>query len=514
MPIENWSGGYDVGLEYVFDHHPEMDPSRVGWALWRAGLAAPEIRTACELGYGQGVGVVLHGTAGDAAWWGCDFMPGHTAGARDLARAGGAPITLGEDSFAEFAARDDLPMFDYVALHGVWSWVSAEDRRTIVAFLRRRLVSGGVVYISYNVRAGWSQHQHLRNLLKQFVERHTPAATPPGERIDAALDYLERLAPTIPASGASSMTFAESVAHFRSMDRRYLAHELLHDEWAAFDFPDVVRDLAAAKLTYAGSADLLDTVAAIGTTPEQADFLGRIDDPILREATRDVMIGRRFRHDLFVRGPRVLPTSRLVEGIRDRRVILTRPAREVFDKFSGAQGKGVLRKETYLALVAGLGDLVAHRIGDVFDTAAAPGTTLGQIFEAISVLVAMGDVALVQSDEATQTARPRTARLNAEIARRARDGSEISALASPITGGGIACDLIERLFVDAYLAGSRTSADWAEHARECLSMLGWDIGSDGDGAGGEADRLGELRQLADRFLADRLPQLRALGVVD
>jgi hypothetical protein len=514
MSIENWSGGYDVGLPYVFDHHPEMDPARIRWALLRAGRMAPEIRTACELGFGQGIGVVLHATAGEVAWWGNDFMPAHTAGARELARVGGGSITLDEDSFADFASRDDLPMFDYVALHGVWSWVSASDRRTIVEFLRRRVNSGGAVYISYNVRAGWSQHQHLRNLMKQFVERHTPAGMSVDARIDAALDFLEQLARTVPAAGASSMSFADSVEHFRSMDRRYLVHELLHDEWAAFDLPDVVRDLAGAKLTYAGSADLLDTVPAIGTTPEQAALLDRIDDPILREATRDVMIGRRFRHDLFVRGPRDLPMSRLADEIRDQSVILTRPAREVFDKFAGAQGKGVLRKDTYLALVAGLGDLAAHRIGDLFDTAALPGTTLGQTFEAITVLVATGDVALVQSEEAAQTARPRTARLNAEIARRARDGSEIAALASPITGGGIACDLVERLFVDAFLEGARTAADCAEHAWRSLTMLGWGGEGDGDGSRSEADHRAELSRLAHGFLADRLPQLRALGIVE
>jgi len=31
-------------------------------------------------------------------------------------------------ALAEFVARDDLPEFDVIALHGIWSWISAENR--------------------------------------------------------------------------------------------------------------------------------------------------------------------------------------------------------------------------------------------------------------------------------------------------------------------------------------------------------------------------------------------------
>ncbi len=52
-------------------------------------------------------------------------------------------------AFDEFAARSDLPEFDFIGLHGIWSWISDENRGVIADFLRKRLAVGGVAYISY-----------------------------------------------------------------------------------------------------------------------------------------------------------------------------------------------------------------------------------------------------------------------------------------------------------------------------------------------------------------------------
>jgi len=43
-----------------------------------------------------------------------------------------------------------LPDFDYIGLHGIWSWISDENRQVIVDFIRKKLKVGGVLYISYN----------------------------------------------------------------------------------------------------------------------------------------------------------------------------------------------------------------------------------------------------------------------------------------------------------------------------------------------------------------------------
>ena len=58
-------------------------------------------------------------------------------------------VTFLEQSFAE-ALTASMPRLDFIALHGVWSWISGENRCAIVDFINTKLKPGGVVYISYN----------------------------------------------------------------------------------------------------------------------------------------------------------------------------------------------------------------------------------------------------------------------------------------------------------------------------------------------------------------------------
>jgi hypothetical protein len=51
--------------------------------------------------------------------------------------AAGVDAVVSDQSFEEFFARDDLPQFAFVGLHGVWSWVSAANRARIEVEFQR-----------------------------------------------------------------------------------------------------------------------------------------------------------------------------------------------------------------------------------------------------------------------------------------------------------------------------------------------------------------------------------------
>jgi len=93
--------------------------------------------------------------------------------------------------------------------------------------------------------------------------------------------------------------------------RTYLAHELLTRDWQAFSFGDVVAELAEAKLVYVASAYLTDGVDRVNFEDAQQKFLAGLDDPVLREETRDMLLGRQFRRDVFAKG---IPRKALLSG--------------------------------------------------------------------------------------------------------------------------------------------------------------------------------------------------------
>ena len=163
--MTDWNSGYVTDINYTHGYYTELNPLRVKLAFLNAGITPPEQHMACELGFGQGLSINMHAAASHVEWHGTDFNPSQAAYSRDLARASGAKAHLHDEAFAEFAARDDLPEFDYIGLHGIWTWISHYNRDVIVDFIRKKLKVGGVVYISYNTMPGWAAFAPMRHVL-------------------------------------------------------------------------------------------------------------------------------------------------------------------------------------------------------------------------------------------------------------------------------------------------------------------------------------------------------------
>ena len=111
----------------------------------------------------------MQAAASVCSWHGTDFNPAQAGFAQELVASSGADAHLFDEAFAEFAQRD-MPEFDYIGLHGIWSWISDENRAVIVDFIRKKLKVGGVVYISYNTLPGWGSFVPLRHLMTHHAE--------------------------------------------------------------------------------------------------------------------------------------------------------------------------------------------------------------------------------------------------------------------------------------------------------------------------------------------------------
>ncbi len=249
--------GYVEGIDYTYGYQPDLDPRRMADALRAAGIEPPQVATACELGYGQGLSLAIHAVAGGARWYGTDLNPVHVATLRGLVADTGAAIEAAAQTFAEFFSRDDLPAFDFIGAHGVWSWVSAANRDRIVAFLQRRLRPGGVFYVSYNALPGWAPMLPLRAMLMERIAADDPS-TPLALRIDAALrDTAMRFARDPSFEEAHPGMEAELRA-IRGKRAAYLAHEFFNRDWAPMHPEEVAAILSRAGLRFAarvGEAD-------------------------------------------------------------------------------------------------------------------------------------------------------------------------------------------------------------------------------------------------------------------
>src|SRR5260370_41022815 len=191
----DWAAGYVTEVGYTFGYYRDLSPGILRLASLVAGMAAPGGQHRCylELGCGQGLSINVHAAAISGTFWGTDFNPGQVAHARALAEASGSGAVLLDESFEDLASRADLPEFDIIALHGVWTWISDENRRYIVDLIRRKLRAGGLVYISYNCFPGWAPAGPLRQLINLHSELAGIAVTGTIGKVDGALAFARRI---------------------------------------------------------------------------------------------------------------------------------------------------------------------------------------------------------------------------------------------------------------------------------------------------------------------------------
>ena len=515
--MTDWTAGYVADIGYTYGYYTELNPTRLALPLLNAGLAVPEIASACELGFGQGLSANLHAAASQTSWYGTDFNPSQAAFAQTLAAASGHGAQLSDASFAEFAAREDLPDFDFIGVHGIWSWISDENRRVIVDFVRRRLKVGGVLYLSYNSLPGWAAFAPMRHLMTQHAETQGTAGHGRVNRIDGAIAFAEQLLATNPLYSRANPQVSERLTKMKEHNRQYLAHEYFNSDWHPMHFATLAEWLQPAKLTYAGSAHLLDAIDAINLSTEQQQLLNALPDPLFRQSVRDFMVNQQFRRDYWVKGARRLNPLEQAEALRAQRVILTAPRPEIALKVTGSLGEASLSEAVYNPLLDQLADHKPRSLGQLESTLTGKGINFGQLLQAILILTGAGHLAPVcaqtQSDKQSAKAKQTSDRLNAHLLQQARGSADVQYLSSPVTGGGIQVNRFQQLFLLAQSQGHKQPAEWASQTWQLLQRQGQRLIKEGQPIESAEENLAELTQQAETFAQQRLPILKALQVV-
>lgn len=508
--MNHWNSGYTTDVDYTFGYYPEMSPARARLAFLNAGLACPEFGAACELGFGQGLSVNFHAAASRTRWAGTDFNPSQAAFARELGAAAGSDIRLRDEAFADFARRDELPEFDFIGLHGIWSWISDENRAVIVDFVRRKLKVGGVLYISYNTLPGWASFAPLRHLVALHSDLLGAPARGSLARVGEALAFADKVLEAKPLYASMNPGVAARLASMKDKDPRYLAHEYFNQHWQPMYFSQVSDWLSPAKLGFACSATYSDHIRALNLTQEQQAVLDGLPDPGLRESVRDYMVNQQFRKDYWVKGGRRLSSFERTESLRGHRVVLTSPRNAVKPQFSGAL-KVDANEAIYGPMLDLLSDHAPRSLGEI-ERELAGRIRLPQMLEAAMLLVGAGHLASAQSEAEIEAARSRTVRLNQHLMGKARGSGDVNYLASPVTGGAVPVSRTHQLFLLSRLQGGTTPEQSARFVWRLLSAQGGRVMRDGKPLQTEQENMAELVEQARNFDTVRLPILRALGV--
>ena len=510
--MSDWTAGYVADIGYTYGYYTELNPLRVRLAFLNAGLVPPEVGSACELGFGQGMSANLHAAASVVQWAGTDFNPAQAGFAQELARVADSGAQLFDEAFDQFCSRPELPEFDYIGLHGIWSWISDQNRAVIVDFVRRKLKVGGVLYISYNTQPGWAAMVPMRDLLTEHAEVLGSDGAGIVSRIDSALAFADQLLAANPAYARANPQIAERIQRIKGQDRNYVAHEYFNRDWQPMAFARMAQWLAPAKLQWACSANYLDAIDAVNLTAEQQALLTGIPDAMFRQTVRDFCVNQQFRKDYWVKGARSLTGLEQAEQLRAQRVLLVQPRADVSLKVSGALGEATLQEAVYGPVLDQLADHKPKSLAQLEQALQPLGISLAQLVQVAMVLGSAGVLLAVQDEAAISKARKRTERLNTHLMLKARSHPELNYLASPATGGGVTVPRFQQLFLLAKQQGHKQPQEWARFVWNVLAAQNQRLVKDGKTLEAPEDNLAELTRQAGEFADKQLPILKALQI--
>lgn len=510
----NWTDGYQTEVNYTYGYYRDLSPNYQKFCLLLNGIDCPPQNNHlhCELGFGQGVSLNIHAATNLGLFYGTDFNPAHAAHANMLATQSGIQHHFYDASFDELL-KQDLPQFDSISLHGIWSWISHENQHIILKFIRQFLKPNGIVYISYNCLTGWAANIPIRELFHSHF-RFNSTSSNPLQKVHDSLNFSEALLNQNPTFALHNPNALNKIQELKNQNPNYLIHEYLNQDWQCFSFQQIVCIFEEIKLTYAGSTDLNSQLDSINFSEEHQVFLSNIDHPIFKEQCRDYFANTQFRRDLFIRGKNMLSPLAAKQRLRQTAFVLLTAPEQLPQTIVGYLGEFNLLQEIYkpLAQYFKAKNYQKQTIADL--ETALPELNYDQILNALVILTHL-DLAQPCQVEINDHLYKQAQAFNHYVLEQAIFHNNYQTLANAVTGIGISTNHIHLLFYRAHFLEQLDSAEaLANSAQNTLDHLNWRLLDEkGQQIHDGQQSLDVLVTRAENFIAsDKLVIAKQLGL--
>lgn len=191
--------------------------------------------------------------------------------------------------------------FDYIIVHGIWSWVPDAVKDKIFSICRNNMTEHGIAYISYNVYPGWKRQEQLREIMyfagRDVLEEPLEARTRKG--LDALKALAEILENDKGLGGGGKLPAMQKILNHNFY---YIAHEYME----AFNDPIYVNGFIEwanrHRLAYIGDTDLhVSFVSWMAEHTRERILALAGGDYIAKEFYSDILSDRQFRRSLLCR---------------------------------------------------------------------------------------------------------------------------------------------------------------------------------------------------------------------
>jgi SAM-dependent methyltransferase len=385
----------------------------------------------------------------------------------EQARKLAADANVRNIAFHEFGTEQALtasfPMFDYIVLNGIYSWVPLAERGMILAFVRKFLKPGGAVLVTYNARPGWNRLDPFRRIFREASRGRNMDAK---ARFDAARDVyvklLEAKAPTLLASGVTPATIAE----IERIPLEVIVADYANDFADPLYVTEVFSDFAAIDCAFAGPIEMMESANVLMAREPFKSAMERMPNASGRELAKDLLCDTRFRRDVFVRGGRRMAADNRAMVMSGLAFVLEQPA--ALTRYDAKMPYGEMRFDNphAQALVAAL-ETAPRTLGELISDALARGVEADTVVGNVHALLVSGQIRPVY--RATPEAEKSAHALRAAIRDRAGTPDAIGFLPTA-HGTAFAMPVPDQIFLG--LPRNMPAEEMAQTASQKLPPMG------------------------------------------
>ena len=308
----SWSdSGYVISERYERHYLREQEPTMLSYAAASQGRAAPDPSLPfryLDLGCGEGVTVACLAAANPhGEFVAVDFNQEHIKNAKFLVeQAGLTNVTFFQGSFKDFLETDQQP-FDYIAAHGIISWVSEKDAEFIFKIATKYLTLGGIFYLCYYVRPGSIWNEVLHRMVQSFIDEQEDDSL--SNKVYSGISFAE----VVKNCGQSQLFTGNQRLQNKLMEYskgsfKFNMHELGNKNLVSRFFCDLAENLECYGLEFAASAHCeMNNIANI-VSKEHTKILGGLSLK-MQQIQSSLLSFESFRWDIF-RRPHTLDSKK------------------------------------------------------------------------------------------------------------------------------------------------------------------------------------------------------------
>ena len=196
--------------------------------------------------------------------------------------------------------NEDFGKFDYIIVHGVFSWVPKEVQDKIIKICSENLTEEGIAYISYNTYPGWKEPDKIREMMI-YANKYFPEISlgDKNQRGKAFISIVAEQMKIYEDISKKKGDFIKQIEEVVGMQDYYVAHEYCEDINSALYLNEFVDLIKKGNLEYI--SDVALRLSIISTyNKDTVDKLQQLSqgDHVIKEQCLDYILDTKFRRSL------------------------------------------------------------------------------------------------------------------------------------------------------------------------------------------------------------------------